>query len=309
MDDLDGYLLELSGLQHGFVLRSELGALTVRARAHRIERDWHPFGRRVLWRPGTPWTKASPLMLAVLDAGPGAVISGPTAGAWWGLPGFDLLDIHVTRPRGVTGSPARYAAHLHEVLDLSSEQVTVLDGIPIVRPERLAFDLCAQVHPLRAERAIDTGWSKGLWSGRSLRRLHSDLGGQGRKGTVVMRDILATRPDDWVPPASGLAFRVMKLFEGALLGTFRREVDLGDDERWIGRVDFKHATLPVIVEVQSERYHKALVDEAADAVRKARLEAAGFAVVEVWDTDVWHRPQVVIDAVRRAVWAARRRAA
>jgi very-short-patch-repair endonuclease len=227
------------------------------------------------------------------------VISHGTAAAWWGLPGFDLLTIHVTRPRGISGCPATFAHRLHQVLDLSSDQITVLDGVPIVRPERMAFELCASMHPMRAARAIDTGWSKGLFSGPSLRRLHDELGGQGRNGTCVMRQILDDRPPGYVPPASGLEGRFAAIVAEAGLGTFRRQVDVGED-RWVGRVDFLHDSLPLVVEVQSERYHEALLDQAHDAVRRAALEAAGFVVVEVWDTDVWHRRQVVIAAVRAA---------
>jgi very-short-patch-repair endonuclease len=239
-------------------------------------------------------------MRAVLDAGPGAVISHSTAAAWWGLPGFDLLRIHVTRPRGTTCSPARFVHHLHEVLALAHDQVTVLDGVPIVRPERMAFELCASEHPLRAGRAIETAWSKGLLSGNSLRCLHHALGGQGRDGTVALRDFLEEHPDDWVPPASGVEARVAQILHEAGLGRFRRQVDLGDGDRWVGRVDFVHDRLPLIVEVQSERYHSALLDRAHDARRRAALEAAGFVVVEVWDTAVWHRRHEVVAAVRSA---------
>jgi very-short-patch-repair endonuclease len=299
MDDL----LELAECQHGFLLRRSVREAHVPAKVVRrwfATGSWVAEGPRVLRRTGAPWTKASPLMRAVLDAGPGAVLSHATAAAWWGLPGFDLLTIHVTRPRAITGTVPLFAHRLHEVLDLAHDQVTVLDGIPIVRPERAAFELCASVHPLRAARAIDTGWAKGLWSGSSLRRLHGDLAERGRKGTVVMREILEERPPGWVPPASGLEGRVKEILAEAGLGGFRRQVDVGDD-RWVGRVDFLSERAPLIVEVQSERYHKALLDELHDAARRAALEAAGFTVVEVWDTDVWHDRRKVVRAVRAAM--------
>lgn len=293
--------------RHGFARRHDARAAGLsrwQVRAQIDAGEWIEEGPRVLRRAGAPWTKASSLMRAVLDAGPGAVVSHGTAAAWWGLPGFDLLTVHITRPRGLTGCRVSFGQVVHTVLDLSTHQVTVLDGIPIVRPERLAFELCACVHPLRAERAIDTGWSKGLFSGPSLRRLHAELAERGRKGTVVMREILDARPPGYVPPASGLEGRVKQILAEAGLGEFRRQVDLGDD-RWVGRVDFLHEKLPVIVEVQSERYHTALLDEAHDAARKAALEAAKFVVVEVWDTDVWHRRTAVVDAVREGLRRAR----
>lgn len=122
--------------------------LSRKAMRHRIvSGDWVAHGPRVLRRAGAPWVRGSPLLRALLDAGPGAVLSHGTAAAWWGLPGFDLRTIEVTRPRGVTGTPVAFADRLHEVLTLGADHVTVLEGIPIVRPERVVLELCASAHP------------------------------------------------------------------------------------------------------------------------------------------------------------------
>jgi very-short-patch-repair endonuclease len=300
----DEELHRLSAAQHGFITRldARVAGLSAEALRHRIRRgDWVAHGRRVLRRTGAPWSKASPLMLAVLDAGPGAVVSHTTAAAWWGLPGFDLLTVHITRPRGTTCAPAAFASRLHEVLAIRTDQVTVLDGVPIVRPERAIFELCATTHPLRAERALDTGWSKSLYTGGSLRRIHSELACRGRGGTVVLRRLLEARPPGWMPPASNLEARFETIMREELLGTWRRQVELGDSERWCGRVDFRSTTWPLIVEVQSERYHTALSDRAHDAARRKNLEDAGFVVLEVWDTQIWHGRSEVVSSVREGI--------
>jgi very-short-patch-repair endonuclease len=301
----------LSAAQRGFVRLDDARLLGFDYRTRQRweqNNEWERDGKRLLHRTGCPIDSGACLMRAVLDAGVGTVLGGEPAGAWWGLPGFDLLKIDLLRPRGISGAASFYGATIHEVLDLSTNQVTVLDGIPIVRPERLAFDLMAMTNPKRAERAIETAWAKGLLSGASLRAIFDELAGRGRKGTVAMRAFLDTHPVDWVPPASNLEARFAEIMRGAWLGEWRRQVDLGATH-WVGRVDFLNDRLPVIVEVQSERYHSALLDRAADAKRKADLEAAGFAVVEVWDTWVWHDRPRVIAAVRNAVDAARRAAA
>jgi very-short-patch-repair endonuclease len=302
--DADEALFARAAEQHGFVTRldARFAGLSRSAVHHRVRRgDWEPHGPRVLHRVGAPWGKASPLMRAVLDAGSGSVISHTTAAAWWGLPGFDLVTIHVTRPRAITGAPAMFADQLHEVLTLSTDQVTVLDGVPIVRPERVIFELCATTNPRRAERALDTGWAKALYSGDSLRRIHGELARRGRGGTALLRELLSARPPGWVPPASNLEARFITIAREAGLGEWRRQVDLGDETRWCGRVDFLSTTLPLIVEVQSERYHRALSDSAHDVARRDRLEEAGFVVTEVWDTQLWHARWKVIDIVRAGV--------
>jgi very-short-patch-repair endonuclease len=308
--NVEDALHELSAARHGFLTRSDayVAGISKKALIRRIERgDWETHGRRVLRRTGAPWTRASPLMRAVLDAGPGAVISHTTAAAWWGLPGFDVSTVHVTRPRGTTCAPAAYANQLHEVLTLSAEQVTVLDGVPIVRPERAIFELCATEHPKRAERAMDAAWAKALCSGASLRRVLAELARRGRGGTVVLRELLDARPPGWVPPASNLEARFIEIARGGMLGEWRRQVDLGDDARWCGRVDFVSTNYPVIVEVQSERYHTALTDIAHDTIRRAGLQDAGFVVVEVWDTEVWYAKHTVVARVRDGIARAKPR--
>jgi very-short-patch-repair endonuclease len=84
---------------------------------------------------------------------------------------------------------------------------------------------------------------------------------------------------------------------------FRRQVDLGG-EHWTGRVDFLHEVEPLVVEVQSERYHSALVDREADQRRLDALRANGFRVLEITDTLIWSDPagveRCVRDALRRS---------
>jgi hypothetical protein len=127
----DDELHELAARQLGFVTRMDArtAGLSRDAMRHRIARgDWIGHGARVLRRTGAPWTKASPLMCAVLDAGPGAVLSHGAAAAWWGLPGFDLRPVDVTRPRGLTGAPTSLADRVHDVRTLGGFVVVATGG-------------------------------------------------------------------------------------------------------------------------------------------------------------------------------------
>jgi very-short-patch-repair endonuclease len=91
----------------------------------------------------------------------------------------------------------------------------------------------------------------------------------------------------------------MELMQGAGIPV-RRQVDSGGD-RWTGRVDFRHRWLPLVIEIQSEKYHASLSDRRADALRTAQLRTDGFVVVEISDGLVWTAPATVVDLVRRAV--------
>jgi len=70
---------------------------------------------------------------------------------------------------------------------------------------------------------------------------------------------------------------------------------------WRGRVDLLADRLPLVVEVQSEKFHTALLDRVADERRRAGLEAAGYTVVEVTEEELWCTPEVARDRVASAV--------
>ena len=251
---------------------------------------------RVLVRAGSAISTEQDLMVAVLDASPGAAVSGSGAGWMWGVPGHRALPPEVIRHRGVSRR-ASPVATVREVVDLHPTHIKVLRGIPVVSPARFVCDLTGS-QPHRAERALEWLWSARLLDGRTFRRTVGELAGRGRDGSTLMRELDAARGPGYVPPASGLE----KRFQSIVLWPMRRQIDCGSEEEWCGRVDFLDDQLPLIAEIQSERYHSSLVDKAADAARRARLEAAGFTIVEIWDTEVWHQPDNVNERLRVARW-------
>jgi hypothetical protein len=256
---------------------------------------------RVLRLLGAPHTEAQRVLAAVLDAGPGSALSHTSALAWWRVPGFTLRELHVTHARDGTHRPRRLASAVHDVVSLPEHHVRVLDGIPVVTPARALFDLAAlpRTPPARVERAVDNAWSLRLVSGRTLRRMMAELRARGRPGIATMRAVLAERGEGYAPPASGLESRVSDILKGRWPTSLRRQVDKGDDDGWIGRIDFVDPEVPFLLEVQSERFHAGLLDRRADAERRSRLEAAGYVVVEVSDADVWHYPDEVVERVRQ----------
>jgi very-short-patch-repair endonuclease len=299
---LDEQVHALAERQYGLVATWQLRALGAdKQEARRLRRStgWTTLSERVMVRTGLPRTDEQIAMAAVLDASPGAALAGDSAAWLWGVPGFRLEPVHVVRPKGVSRRTSSLAM-VHEVVDLHPSQIKVYRGIPVISPSRVVCELTA-TKPHRAERVLDWFWNEHLLDGRTFRRTVDQLAGRGRTGSPLMRELDDARGPSYIPPASGLEGRFKDICDFPM----RRQVDLGDDE-WCGRVDFLDLELPLIVEVQSEKYHASLVDQAADSVRKAKLEAAGFTVVEVWDYEVWHQPEVVRERIRKARWALQR---
>jgi hypothetical protein len=319
IDDLP--LRALAATQRSLVTVDQARALgfnrTQRARLFDARR-WERVTPRVLRLVGAAITAEQRALAAVLDAGLGSAIGGASAAAWWGIPGNRLEPLHIVRARDRSRTPQRGDLR-HQPTLLPEHHTVVLEGIPTQVPARALFDIAGTQrrgveHPWfvkRMARMVDNAWSARLVSGSTLHATLDELAQRGRPGIRVMREVLSTRGLDYVPPASNLEARVIELLADEGLPEMRRQVNVGDERGWIGRVDLRATDLPLVLEIQSERFHSSLIDKQLDAQRIERLEQAGLVVVEVTDVQVWHRRREVADAVRegRRVAAMRARRA
>jgi len=309
MNPIDPVLTTLAEGQHGLVSRDQVVAagFTRTAWSHRLQSGgWVRITPRVIRRAGAPVTEAQRALAAVLDTGTSTYVSHQSAAALWEVPGFQLDPIQVMSPR--VRHDRRAIASVHRPRHLPEPFASEIDGIPVVRPALLILQLAPLVHPDKLGRIFDGLWSRRLLSAPSVRRELEPVLSRGRAGTRAVREVLDARPPGYVPPASNLEARFVQILRDHDLPAMRRQVDSGDQNGWTGRVDFRAIGLPLIVEVDSERFHSALSDVEADARRQASLEAAGFTVVRVSEFQVWHRPKEAAAIVRDGSWQARRRA-
>ncbi len=294
-------VFDLAAAQHGVValhqaIRCDLDRATLRR--HLETSGWVPRGSEVYVRRGAPPTAEQRVAIKVIGSGPRAWNSHQSGAHWWGIAGFGGDAVRVLTDRRTRRRLP--ADRVHRVDEVDQRWLRVHRGVPVCSPELVILQLCDVIHPDRAARALDNAWRLRLLSGRSLRALLDGWGRRGRNGTALLRELVDRRPDDYRPPESNLEDRAFQVLELAHVGEFRRQVDSGG-ERWTGRVDLRHARLPLIVEVQSEMYHSSLLDEEADAARRAQLERDGFVVVEVTDQELFHRRDALVRRVRDAV--------
>jgi very-short-patch-repair endonuclease len=287
--------------QHGLITRQQLRALGASSSAvsHRLAvREWIAISPQVLRLNGAPSTVRQSALAAVLDTGSGSWLSHQAAAALWGLPGFTMAPHHVSRPRTGTRRTRRLAI-VHYPGRMPVDHLAVLDGIPVSSPTRVLYELAGTIHPARLERLVDTAWARRLVTPDSLRSSLIVLGRRGRPGIAAMRQILQARGSDYRPAESGLERRFEQILANDGQAPMERQVDLGDGDGWIGRVDFLDREARVVVEVQSQRFHAALTDRRADEARVAALSEAGFDIVTVWDNEIWHEPRAVAARIRR----------
>ena len=303
----------LAAEQHGVVGIDQTGAIGCDCdhwwRARRNGR-WEPLSDRVLLLAGTPPSEERRALAAVLDAGGDAVLHGRSTLAWCGLRGFDLSTIEVVRRRGTTNSPAMLA-EVHRVRDLRDADVTTLRGVPTVTPLRAIWSEASRYGAehwferglVRVGRILDDAHRARLVTWDALHRSVDDLGCRGRSGTRVMRELARTRVPGTSPTESRLEERFEEVLAGAGASPLCRQVVVGGD-RPIGRADHRDPDLPMVAEVNSLLFHSTPSDQHADEARYTAMVEAGFAVVVVWEGDLWS----VTSSVIRAVAEGRRRA-
>ncbi len=260
--------------------------------------DLTELSREVLAVRAAPRTDRQAAIAAALDVGTLAAVSHRSAAAHWGLPGFRFQPLEITAIRPARGTTTSLAI-LHTTTNLPRSHLTIVDGITLTIPVRVLFDLAGAVHPGRLERLVDTAWRMHLVTGRLLRRTLAELAEHGRPGIQIMRELIRERGDDYRPTDSGTEGRFQEIVGRAGIDTFERQLDLGAAD-WIGRVDFKDRELPLLAEIDSERFHTSLLDRDHDARRRAALVEAGFTVLVIDAFDVWHRPDSVAERVREA---------
>lgn len=303
-------VLALAAAQHGLIAAAQLtglgvpsGSLFHAVATGRLER----LSERVLRIGGSAATPDQAAMAAALDV-PGGAVAIHSAAALWELPGFELEPVHVLTDR----APHRGGHRLgiaHSSVRFSPDDVVHLRGIPVTSPLRTLCDLAGRLHWDRLDLTCERMLARHLFRVEQLHAHAATLPTRGgARGTAALRRLALERGPDHRPVESGLEHRVASILRDAGEKALERQVDVGDDEGWIGRVDFCDRQLRVIVEVQSDLFHSARVDRARDAERIARLRRAGWVVIEIREFDIFHRPDRVVAAVRQARRAARAKA-
>jgi hypothetical protein len=133
-----------------------------------------------------------------------------------------------------------------------------------------------------------------------LRAVLDEMGKRGRPGTKAFRVLVEKLERSTGHAASGLEADFLEIAETAGFPPPELQVELGDADGPIGRVDaFWRPRL--VVEVDSERFHTAPLDVEADRIRDERLTRAGYLVRRVPEFDIRNRKRAVADRLRLAM--------
>lgn len=263
---------------------------------------WEKVVRGVYRLPGAPEDWRQRLWVAVLVAGPGAVLCRRTAAALWGLPGFVGAPIELLAPHGRKNHRLP-GVIFHESRRLPDSQIKTLNGLPVTTLERTLFDLAGTGHVKRPDRATDSALVKRMTTTDRLWEVWADLAAPNRPGTTELRRILLKRAPGYVAKESELEHRFSELLEGTDLERPEWQTNLGGEE-WVGRVDAYFRRARLVIELDGRVGHVGDLDRARDRQRDNELMADGWRVLRfTWD-DLVSRPAWVLSTLQRALAVA-----
>lgn len=292
---LDRRVGDLAENQHGVVSRTQLmelgmgrGAISdrvARGQLRRVARGVYAVGH---FRQ----SHRSRWMAAVLSAGTDAVLSHRSAAALWGLLPPSSIAIEVTRPKEFRSRPS-VRGHCSTI---GSDEVALVDGIPVTSMPRTLFDLAAIVDRHQLESAFNEVEVQGLTDSLSVVDLLKRY--PGRRGAAVLRAIMADEKKARGVTKKELEKRFAAVVAGTDLPRPRRNADLAVAGRFF-EVDCLWQAQRLIVELDGRFVHGTWRTSERDRERDRLLVADGWRVVRVtWRQLRDDAPAIVADLRR-----------
>ncbi|HEV2786079.1 MAG TPA: DUF559 domain-containing protein [Solirubrobacteraceae bacterium] len=285
---VDALIARIAATQHGVVTLRQLWAAglgnnaiyhRVRCgRLHRLYRGVYAVGHRHLTRDGC-W------LAAVLALGDGAALSHVSAAAAWGLRNSGATRIHVTVPtRGGRGHRAGITVHRSRTL--RSQDVMIVEAIPVTTVARTLVDIAGTLAPGPLERAVERSLQLRLFDLLAIRALiEAD---PTRPGARTLERIVASIHDDPAPTRSELEARMRDLCEAHLIPRPEVNTMVDGDE-----VDFLWRAARLIVETDGHATHGTRATFERDRARDARHTTLGYRVVRFTHRRIMHKPDAV----------------
>lgn len=281
---MDATIARIAYRQHALVVRAQaLGiGMTDDMIAHRVATGrWVRVAAGVYRLAGVPVTWKQRALAACLISGTGAVVSHRSAAVLWGVSGFRPGRLEITVPPGRSGRNALARVHRSEVEGVRR------DGIPVTRPGRTIADLARVVSGDLLEEGVDDVLC------RRLCRLE-DLPARGRLG-----EVLAAWNGDGLP--EGVAeMRVVRALLAAGLPQPVRQYEIWVGGVLIARVDLAYPPYRLAMELDGFRWHAGRRRFRSDRMRRNRVEAAGWRLLEAAPEDVDDLVAGAAAIVRRA---------
>jgi predicted transcriptional regulator of viral defense system len=234
--------------------------------------------RGVFRLPGSPRSEEQRLWAAHLRVGSESVVAHGSAARLWGLKSIEqcrptLVVPHRLSPRVGSGMI------VHRTRRLDEPDIGDVNGLPVTQPARTLVDLSAETGKARLTAALEEAHYNKLVGYLEVGRTLLRLGEPGRRGAVLLGELLDARTSGRNLEQSVLERLLSELFEAAGITEVIRQNPLQSHGGVDGLVD---AFLPrgaVIAEGDGRRWHSRCADMVKDRQRDLAAAEVGIQTV------------------------------
>lgn len=228
-------------------------------------------------------------LAAQLAAGPGAFVSGPTAGLLHGLRSMPHERLEVTvMQRFSSNVIAPHRLAVTSWVDEARDVIVRPDGLRIASPLRMLFGLAGQFNRYRFERAAEDVWHRGLATPADAEEYLSAIRRSGRTGVRRMEEWLERTSLRPRPSQSGLEVHFAQLIERAGLPAPERQYPLELASREVVKLDLAWPDARLAIEPGHSWWHGGDEQQRKDQARDRACAVVGWHVLRYDETAQLH---------------------
>ena len=184
---------------------------------------------------------------------------------------------------------------------LDERDITIHLGLRTTSPARTLLDLADVLRTARFKRCVHDALHRGLASLGEIEQLMARVGGQGVRGTKLLRTVISETVEADIRSQTTFERRLRHLIWESDLPRPIAQFEIFNDEGFVATPDFAYPEQRVAIEADSFRWHGDKGAWANDLRRRTLLARSGWRTLHfTWD-DVHNRPEHVIREIRRAL--------
>lgn len=240
----------------------------------RVSKLWTPLHRGVYAVTGVALTTRGKLRAACLAGAPNAATSHRAGAAFYEVPGGDHTIAEVNGPRHLRTTCSGII--VHETKRIDPGDIRLIDGIPVMRPERVLIELASiYKSPPFIETVLHTMMRKKLVTIDSTVSVFRRLARRGRPGIAVTRAVLEQFDSSVALTESPPETKLLHIMRSAGLGRVIPQQKIYDKHgNFVARADIGLPDIRATVEYDSDQEHGDLISIGRDNDRRNRVFAA-----------------------------------
>jgi very-short-patch-repair endonuclease len=294
MKEVDVALSRLAAVQHGLVHRAqavELGMTPRQIQCRVAVGLLVPVHQAVYRVAGGPTSPVQAILASTLAGGRRATASHRAAAWLWRLRGIEDPFVEITVP---CGQPGPAGVTVHRTSTLASIDLSRTQRVPVTTPARTLLDLGAVVSANVVESALEDALMRRLVTFSLLNATIERLGGPGRRGAGVLRQLVEERDPATAPTQSVLEDALLRVLRRGGLPEPVRQYQVGGV-----RLDAAYPERRLGIEADSRIWHGGRLDVQRNSDKANLLVAHGWRVLRFTHGDLRRRAAYVVDAVGR----------